>query len=175
MTEKKLNKVLLIDDDKAANFINTRSINKVGLVSQVDVVYNGLEAIVHLESTIHENDAFPDIIFLDVNMPGMNGWEFIESYAPQLEKLKCSFDVVLLTTSHNPDDKLRAEGLKLVSRFVTKPLTEDVLIDIVTQRISKNELMMNWKGSTNNGIINISQPTQMPCSNSSIDPKQLRR
>lgn len=129
--KRKLNHVLLIDDDKVTNFVNKRLIDKVNVVKHVDIVLNGLEAIVHIENAMQEQVGMPELIFLDVNMPGMNGWEFIESYAPQLEKVKDDVVIVLLTTSVNPDDKKKAEGLDLVSRYVSKPLTEPVLMEII--------------------------------------------
>lgn len=134
-----INKVLLIDDDRATNFINTRLMKRLELICQVDVVYNGLEAIVHLENVLQERQAFPELIFLDVNMPGMNGWEFIESYAPQLHHLVQKVDIILLTTSTNPDDKARASELDLVSHFVMKPLTEEKLRAIVAQYVSRRD------------------------------------
>lgn len=128
----KLRKVLLIDDDKITNFVNSRLIKKNGQVEHIDVALNGLEAISYLDSLSQKGDDLPDLVLLDVNMPGMNGWEFLESYAPKLKGFNEMTTIVMLSTSLNPDDKTKAESFGVVARYVTKPLTDDVLQGIVS-------------------------------------------
>ena len=75
----KLNCILLVDDDEATNFINTALLKKAKVTNRIEVALNGLEALDYLQTHMHENrrQYFPEIIFLDINMPVMDGWEFI--------------------------------------------------------------------------------------------------
>jgi CheY-like chemotaxis protein len=73
----------------------------------------------------------PDLIFLDINMPGMNGWEFLDEYNKIMDPTKNSLVVTMLTTSDNPDDKARAKDWKFVSDFITKPLTKEMMEKIL--------------------------------------------
>ncbi|HKB44406.1 MAG TPA: hypothetical protein VKC90_08445, partial [Chitinophagaceae bacterium] len=67
------------------------------------------------------------LIFLDINMPAMNGWEFLDKYNELDQQHKGKVITVMLTTSLNPDDKLKANDNPIISRFETKPLTSEKL------------------------------------------------
>ena len=73
----------------------------------------------------------PDLIFLDINMPGMNGWEFLEEYNKLDKEIQSRVMVIMLTTSDNPDDSMRAKTWGFVSDYITKPLTKERLKDII--------------------------------------------
>jgi CheY-like chemotaxis protein len=90
-----------------------------------------MEALEYLRSKKDKKDLHPNLIFLDINMPGMNGWEFLSEYNKLDEKLKCQAVVVMLTTSENPDDKTKAKAMNVASDFKTKPLTQEMLKEIV--------------------------------------------
>ena len=75
--KKKLNCILLVDDDPDDNFYHQIIINEMNIVNHIDIAINGIEAITYLKK---ENQIPPEIIFLDINMPKMNGWEFLEQY-----------------------------------------------------------------------------------------------
>lgn len=83
-----------------------------------------------------ENEASASIyslIFLDINMPGMNGWDFIDAYDHLSEEVRANNSVVMLTTSYNPDDKSRAEKNSNIYRFLSKPLTIEAVLDIISE------------------------------------------
>ena len=128
---KKLNCILLIDDDDAVNFIHNRVIRKSGCTENVAVARNGQEAIEYL--TTPDNGAFPqpDIIFLDINMPVMNGWEFLEAYEKLEKEQKGKELIVMLTTSLNPDDKEKAKKIPHINDFHPKPLNVENLNKIL--------------------------------------------
>jgi CheY-like chemotaxis protein len=73
----------------------------------------------------------PEIIFLDINMPAMDGWEFLQKYEALPEAHKSSIIVVMLTTSFNPEDELKARKIPAVKEFRNKPLTPALLQDIL--------------------------------------------
>ncbi|MEO5603053.1 MAG: response regulator [Cyclobacteriaceae bacterium] len=127
---KKLNSILLIDDDSDDNYYHQIIINKMNIVSHIDIVINGIEAIAYLKD---ENRIPPDLIFLDLNMPKMNGWEFLEQYKHLGTAQKAKVLIVILTTSANPDDIKRAKEIQEVTGFETKPLSKELLTEILQQ------------------------------------------
>ena len=73
----------------------------------------------------------PDLIFLDINMPGMNGWEFLEEYNRLNKKLHGQVIIIMLTTSDNPDDAERSKTWNFISDYITKPLTHEIMNNII--------------------------------------------
>ena len=131
-----INCILLIDDDDATNFIHKILINKILDDVEIPVAINGIVALEYLTRTGRyegRNDLLlPCIIFLDINMPGMNGWEFLEAYKKLPEKQKAKMTIAMLTTSLNPDDRKRARIYNHeVIQFLNKPLTKENLEDII--------------------------------------------
>jgi CheY-like chemotaxis protein len=133
---KKLNCVLLVDDDEATNFLNKMVITKSGITEHIETVLNGKEAIEYITSNgkYANQEHFypkPKIIFLDINMPVMDGWEFIVAYKNLDEEVKDKMIIVMLTTSFNPDDKLKADGIPEITMLRNKPLSYDAIQEIV--------------------------------------------
>ena len=124
---------MLIDDNADDNFIHTRVIKKSDAAVNVIAKQTALGALEYLKSKKNDKGAHPDLIFLDINMPGMNGWEFLEEYNKLEEQLQSRAVIVMLTTSENPDDKLKAKASNITSDFRTKPLTKAMLEEILNQ------------------------------------------
>ena len=122
---------MLVDDDADDNFFHERVIRKNDAANTVIVKQTGMEALDYLKSKKDHNDTHPDLIFLDINMPRMNGWEFLEEYNKLDKQFQSHAIVVMLTTSNNPDDRGKAELLNEVSEFKTKPLTKEMLAEIL--------------------------------------------
>lgn len=135
---KQLNYIMLIDDNKIDNFFHERVIRKNNAAKEVIAMESGQAAIDHIKA----RDAVlqPELIFLDINMPGMDGWEFIEHYKLLDNSLQKAMIVVMLTTSDNPDDIARARTQGILSDFKTKPLTKEMLSDVITTYCRENEL-----------------------------------
>lgn len=128
--KKKLNSILLIDDDPDDNYFHQIIINEMNMVNHIDIVVNGIEAIAYLKK---ENQIPPELIFLDLNMPKMNGWEFLEQYKHLDIAQKAKVLILILTTSANPDDIKRAKEIQEVMGFETKPLSRELLTEILQQ------------------------------------------
>jgi CheY-like chemotaxis protein len=133
---KKLSSILLIDDDEFMNLLNARLIERAGITEHIQICYTGEEALDYIthkgKFTDGECDYLqPDIIFLDVNMPGINGWEFLEEYKMLNRFQKGNLIVVMLTTSLNPDDEEMANTITEITEFRHKPLTEEMLGEII--------------------------------------------
>lgn len=119
--------IMLIDDNKLDNFFHERVIRKFSSDIDVLLIESGAEALEYLGRC---DNIIPNLIFLDINMPGMNGWEFLEKYRELDDVMKSCMVVVMLTTSENPDDKAKAEKFGFVTEFKNKPLTRTMLEEI---------------------------------------------
>ncbi|MGB0368979.1 MAG: response regulator [Flavobacteriales bacterium] len=135
--KKKLNSVLLIDDDRPTNVYNKAIVNQADVTEQIDVCHDGQEALDFLKSTIEGDHPRPSLIFLDVNMPGMNGWEFLEAYNALPANQKGRILVFMLTTSLDPEDE--GKSLKLgADGFIRKPLTPELVLQIAKEYFPEN-------------------------------------
>ncbi|MBN4047050.1 response regulator [bacterium AH-315-P13] len=134
---KKLN-ILLVEDDRATNFLNKYIIKKKSITKHIQVSENGLEALEFLKLGIKDNNLLPDLIFLDINMPILNGWEFLNEYKKLEIAHKEDIVIMMLTSSINPDDKKKAEAIKEVKGFLGKPLTPFNIHNIIQEYFIKN-------------------------------------
>lgn len=121
------NCVMLIDDDDDDNFFHSIVLNEMHATEHIEVVDTALKALEYLR----ENTPPPDLIFLDINMPKMNGWEFLEQYQQLSLDHKAKVVIIMLTTSLNPSDLERSKKIKEINGFETKPLTEEKLEKIL--------------------------------------------
>lgn len=132
---KKLNCILLIDDDEPTNFLNRMLIEETGIAQEVRVTQSAREALEYLAgktpNTTGNQPPRPELIFLDINMPAMDGWEFLEQYDLLSPEQKSSIIVVMLTTSFNPEDENKARKISYISSYQNKPLTEEVINGIL--------------------------------------------
>lgn len=141
--KKKINCVLLIDDDEPTNFLSQMVIEEAACANAIQVASSGEQALHYLTNQGDfakdgKNHPKPDLIFLDINMPAMNGWEFLEKYNELENGHKGNIIIIMLTTSLNPDDKLKSEGMPHVAGFEHKPLTEGKLDSILKKYFPEN-------------------------------------
>jgi CheY-like chemotaxis protein len=120
---------MLIDDNKLDNFFHERVIRKTNAAKNIISMSSAQEALDYIRDK--NTDTQPDLIFLDINMPGMDGWEFIDQYKKHNLHLQTSIIVVMLTTSENPDDKTRALNDGVLKDFKSKPLTKEMLEELL--------------------------------------------
>ncbi|OQP45019.1 histidine kinase [Niastella yeongjuensis] len=132
----KLNCILLVDDDEPTNFLNKLAVEELECTEHIRIIPGAREALDYLTcagqpAPLNQDCPAPEIIFLDINMPAMDGWEFLQKYETLPAAHKSSIIVVMLTTSFNPEDELKARNIQSVTEFRNKPLTPDLLQDIL--------------------------------------------
>ena len=132
---KGLDCILLIDDEEINNYLNRIIIKKAKIDAHVQIALNGLEAIDYLRcigkyANIKEYPK-PGLILLDINMPRMNGWEFLQEYEKLSEEQKGKIVIAILTSSNNPDDIRRADEVDSLVGYFNKPLNKQRLEDIL--------------------------------------------
>lgn len=120
-----MKKVLIIDDDKINNFLSTLNIKQTKIAVVTKECLNGEEAIEYLNNTVD----LPDIILLDINMPYMDGWQFLEIFQ-ETERLR-EIPVYILSSSNYDVDMQRANKYTSVRGYIVKPLKKDVLFSIL--------------------------------------------
>lgn len=131
---KNLDCVLLIDDDDATNFYHTLIVEEEWAGLPVQSVSSAKEGLDFLLSKGRYSDCpRPGIIFLDINMPGMSGWDFMEKYNELSKDIHDRAVVAMLTTSINPDDLHRAAKVPRVKEFISKPLTPEIFWKVVNE------------------------------------------
>ncbi len=128
--EKKI-KILFIDDDKATNFLNKHLAKGSESIDSVYLMHSGFEAITFLKNCLIETTKTPNLIFLDINMPAMNGWEFLEEFYALDENLVNEISIIILSSSDDPRDLNRFEDNKKLSGFLRKPLNKQVLDSVL--------------------------------------------
>jgi len=120
----KLPAVLLVDDDQTTNYLNRLLLEKLAVADHILVAHDGREALDLLATYCQPSTPqCPRLILLDVNMPGMNGIQFLEAYRQLPIATQNTIIIVMLTTSLHPRDVQRVQELDTVSGFVSKPLT----------------------------------------------------
>jgi CheY-like chemotaxis protein len=118
-------KILVIDDNPTDRYIAKRMAEKYHFAEEVILQESALEALNYIRSLENALHLLPQLIFLDINMPGMNGYEFLEEYAKLSETIKSNCIILMITTSIHPDDFKRAENDPSIFRFLNKPLDKE--------------------------------------------------
>ncbi len=132
----KLSSVLLVDDDTTNNFLNELLLKRLEVTDHLLVAENGAQALDLLTERITTATELPALIFLDVNMPVMNGIQFLEAYQQLPPAQQRASIIVMLTTTMDGRDLARIQELPIAG-LVSKPLTEEKVNTILQLHFSR--------------------------------------
>ena len=126
-------KFILVDDDDLTNLIHDMTLkDALGEKVLVETFEKPEEALEFIQNTYAE-DSDPTILFLDINMPGINGWEFLKRYEKFSAAVKSRINIYILSSSVDPRDVRQAEENKNVLGFLSKPLSAENIISITAK------------------------------------------
>ncbi len=121
--------ILLIDDDETTNFLTRITIKKTNLGIVMHECLNGKEGVEFFEELQNKPDSVtPDIILLDLNMPIIDGWQFLEEF----KQFNSSAQIYIMSSSNYPEDIQNASNYPLVKGYIVKPLTTEKAIELLT-------------------------------------------
>lgn len=132
---KTINNMTLIDDDEVFVFLTKKAIERTHLVELIRVFSNGLDAIDFLRENSNNEDALPEIILLDLSMPIMDGWQFLDQFSKLAPKIDKKIIIYLCSSSISPNDIQLAKKNSLVTDYVIKPITKEKLIELIKNMI----------------------------------------
>jgi CheY-like chemotaxis protein len=145
-------RILIVDDDRLLNRINEKVLFSAGLVSELHIASNGLEGIDYLTYRISKNYPMPEIIIIDLHMPVMNGFEFMDEFKKLDFPGKSAIEIVVFTSSSSQKDKQKAHA-KGVKNYLAKPYLLRGLMDVINRL--KTEEISIYSNKKNLGKISI--------------------
>ena len=121
----KVNTVCIVDDDQIYQVTSKKMIERINATNNILIFSNGEEAFHFLLQTVSDTDALPDIIFLDVNMPYMDGWQFLEAFETIKFRLPKKITIYVISSSVSETDIQRAKKIPTVKDYYIKPISID--------------------------------------------------
>ncbi len=126
--EKNHKVVLFVDDDEISNFVSVKTLEDAAIADQIVSVTGAREALDMIKEGIEGKGPIPDLIFLDINMPIMTGWDFLEEYRKIRDQIGKKIYIIILTSSVYKHDKAKAASYEDVDDYTLKPLEISDLI-----------------------------------------------
>ena len=133
--------VFYIDDDPIASFIFGLTIKKSGLSKEFVAFNSSVEALEYFEtqkSITKDKQSIPNLIFLDLEMPEMDGWEFLTAFNSQYSNDFPNVRIIILSSSVNPEDIEKGKSIQSVIDFYQKPLKVDKLMELKNSNAIKH-------------------------------------
>lgn len=128
---KKIDLACIVEDDPMHLFITKKYVELSGFVEKILVCTNGKEAYSTLKTMIQNSEKLPQVIFLDLNMPVWDGWQFLDEFTKIPIEQKIT--IFILTSSNNEEDIKRAERYSLTSNYLVKPIDQSHLKEILEE------------------------------------------
>jgi len=128
---ERVKQLTLVDDDDVFVYLTKKTIRNTNRVDLIKVFSNGLDAIKFLQENWEKPDLLPDILFLDLSMPIMDGWQFLDEFIKINPKIGKEIHLYICSSSISPEDLAQSKTFKEVSDFIVKPLNKEKLIDLI--------------------------------------------
>lgn len=129
--------VALVDDDRIYQFTTERLLQRLGIDIHFIWFRDGEEAIEYINKNKATADALPDILIVDINMPYMDGWQFLDEFKELKPQFAKPIDIYMVSSSIDDRDMLRARSIAEVRDYVEKPITREKLM-VILSAISRN-------------------------------------
>lgn len=123
--------IYIVDDDKIYHYTSKVLINRLDPKSDISHFYDGKSSLDALKKAIAEGGNTPAIILLDINMPDVNGWEFIDAYKTIKHNLKHIPEIYVVSSSIDPNDMKRAKSIEEITAYLTKPLSTETIANLL--------------------------------------------
>ncbi|SHG21593.1 response regulator [Pedobacter caeni] len=120
----------LIDDDSIFVFLTRKTLQVANLNTDLTVFEDGEKALFDLSTNANQPGLLPDIIFLDLNMPVLDGWGFLEKFLLLEPSISKKIDIYIVSSSISPSELERSQGIPVVTDFLTKPLSRSKFVEI---------------------------------------------
>ncbi len=128
---KRINTLCIVDDDSTFQFLTRTVIEESQLVERIKIFSNGKAAIDFLTSTHDQPEELPEIILLDLNMPILDGWGFLEEYLLPKPRIGKKILICIVSSSIDPEDVEKARTISEVTDCVLKPVTQEKFINLI--------------------------------------------
>ena len=125
--------IALIDDDKIFQLTASKTIKSTEITDRILQFLNGEEALKFLNQNIADPTSLPDYIFLDINMPFIDGWMFLDDFKIIKSKLTKPISIYMVSSSIDPRDMTRARSNENVKDYVVKPVTREKFMELLKQ------------------------------------------
>lgn len=126
-----IDKVCVIDDDDIYQYLLRKELKSTKIVNKILVFSDGAKAMEYLLKMKDHPEELPDVVFLDVNMPVMNGWQFLDEFIQLRPRLTKKIVVLIVSSSFDRQDIERAEKYSEVSDYIIKPVTRSRLVSVL--------------------------------------------
>ncbi|TGN14530.1 response regulator [Leptospira ilyithenensis] len=134
--DKKINIISIIDDDIVYQVLASKIIRSTELVSEIMQFYDGEEALDFFEENAENSSAWPEIIFLDLNMPYMDGWQFLKEFANRGFHGKGLSTIYIVSSSNSDIDKQKAKEFSEVTGYYIKPVLKEDYLKIFSEHLA---------------------------------------
>jgi|SRR5690606_17102143 len=127
---EKLDCILIIDDDDINNFIFSKIIKSAGVAEKTEACMDGRIGLNYILQRLESGEKLPEVIFLDINMPNMDGWEFLDVYKKLPLEVRNQSSIYMLSSSVYEGDIKKSKTYEDVVDYFSKPLTKEMLVKV---------------------------------------------